>query len=243
MEGRSLLVSDLDGTLLGSDAGLTKFVQWYEPRRERLWLVYSSGRFADSIVESIATTALPTPRAIIGGVGTEIRLTAEQGLGSKTLDSWPQSWAPWNAESIRAAISIHKELTPQADEFQSSHKLSFFGYDLSPEFLELLQAQLASLGHRANLVYSSARDLDILPAKVDKGTAAVYLAGHWKIPAERVFVSGDSANDAAMFGHGFRGIVVGNGHSELQALTDPAVYKALGQYAYGVLEGLEYWQA
>jgi mannosylfructose-6-phosphate phosphatase len=204
-----------------------------------LLLVYSSGRFADSISESIEKTALPRPEAIIGGVGTEVRLF-ECGT---ILDLWPETFGPWDADSIRTAALVHKELDPQPEKFQSKYKISFYGYDLAPEFLHLLQLQLSGLGHRVNLVYSSDRDLDILPEKIDKGTAAAFLAGYWQIPVERVFVSGDSANDSAMFQHGFRGIVVGNGHPELKALHDPAVYKAAASYAFGVLEGLAYWQA
>jgi hydroxymethylpyrimidine pyrophosphatase-like HAD family hydrolase len=90
-------------------------------------------------------------------------------------------------------------------------------------------------------VYSSNRDLDVLPAGVDKGSAAAFLASHFGFQPRQVVVAGDTGNDASMFTHGFRGIVVGNAQAELKSLCSPDVYKSDGSYADGVLEGLEYW--
>ena len=238
MEGRNLLISDLDGTLLGCDKSLQEFAAWYADRQDSLWLVYSSGRFISSIRESIASTDLPAPAAIIGGVGTEIHLEAED----EPFAVWQETFVGWDPQAIQTAVGIHKELEPQPAEFQSPYKLSYYGYDLTPAFLGLLSDQLASLGHHVSLVYSSQRDLDLLPHGVDKGTSAKFLAKHWDIPVERVFVSGDSANDSSMFQHGFRGIVVGNAAPELKSLTEPSIYKSESSFAQGVLEGLKYWQ-
>ena len=44
-----------------------------------------------------------------------------------------------------------------------------------------------------------------------------------------------------MFEQGFRGIVVGNAHPELKALNGSDIYQAEGEFAWGVLEGLEHW--
>ena len=92
MEGRSLLVSDLDGTLLGDDEALARFAEWYEANRTNLGLVYATGHFFDSVVALVESTCLPEPDAIIGAVGTEITWYR----GSGPVEEWPSNTEDWN---------------------------------------------------------------------------------------------------------------------------------------------------
>lgn len=237
MEGRIALISDVDNTLLGGDDALRRFAAWASERRDRLHIAYASGRFVDSILESVAATDLPLPDAVIGGVGTQIRLVSED----RELGDWP-STAGWSAARARAIALSFAGVTMQPDELQSPFKVSCFAYEAA-ETLGPLAATLRAAGVAATLVYSSDRDLDILPASTNKGTAAVRLAEHWRLSRASVLVSGDSGNDLALFEHGFRGIVVANAHAELKRLDGPNVYHAKRPCAGGVLEGLERWLA
>lgn len=237
MERPYLFVSDIDHTLLGDDAALDQFAKWYHEHRDSLRLAYNSGRFRPSVEHSIAETALPSPDAIVGGVGTEIYLSAEK----HNLSGWPATGESWNLDVIWSVLRTHKELDPQPEEFQSRYKASCFGDDLPSEFIELLGEQLHALGQEVEIVYSSQLHLDVLPRDTNKGGATARLAAHWDIPPERVLVAGDSGNDLAMFQQGFLGIVVGNGHAELKALCGERVFVAERHHAAGVLEGLEYW--
>ncbi|MEX2092489.1 MAG: HAD family hydrolase [Pirellulales bacterium] len=233
----NLLVSDLDGTLLGDDRALDGFAVWHEQIKDRLRLVYSSGRFLDSIRESIDVFRLPEPDAIICGVGTEIH---EMATGKRLL-GWPRMTYNWNPHVVRTTCAAHRELQEQPQQLLSHYKVSFFGYDLDEAFLGQLACQLTDNGQEVSIVYSSNRDLDILPAETNKGAAAAFLARRWRIADEQVIVAGDSGNDLEMFRAGFRGIVVGNAQPELLRLSDPNVYHAAAPYAAGVLEGLQHW--
>lgn len=237
MERVNLLVSDLDGTLLGDERALVEFIGWYDRGKNHLRLVYSSGRFPESVRDSIDTHGLPEPDAIIGGVGTEIHdLTAR-----RRLIGWPPISYRWNPLIVRTTCALHEQLQEQPQHLLSHYKVSFYGYDLDESFLGHLAHELATAGQDVALVYSSNRDLDILPSDTNKGTAAAFLAERWRIEREQVIVAGDSGNDLEMFCQGFRGIVVGNAQPELKSLVDPGVYQAAGHYATGVVEGLEHW--
>ncbi len=237
MERVNLLISDLDGTLLGDDRALVTFTAWYDRVKSRLRLVYSSGRFPDSIRDSIEMYGLPEPDAIIGGVGTEIH---DWTVG-KRLIGWPPISYQWNPYIVRATCALHDELEEQPQHLVSQYKVSYYGYHLDLAFLGHLAHELTAASQDAAIVYSSNRDLDILPANTNKGAAAAFLADRWRFERQHVIVAGDSGNDREMFCQGFRGIVVGNAQPELKSLDDPGVYQATGHYATGVVEGLRHW--
>lgn len=237
MERVNLLVSDLDGTLLGDERALERFAGWYDQVKDRVRLAYSSGRFLDSIRASIDDGRLPEPDAIIGGVGTEIFDVA----AGRRFIGWPPITYGWNPYVVRATCALHGELEEQPQHLVSYYKVSYYGYELDEAFLSRLAEELAAAGQDVTIVYSSRRDLDILPGDTSKGAAAAFLAERWRIERERVIVAGDSGNDSDMFCQGFRGIVVGNAQAELRSLRHPSVYHATAHYAAGVVEGLEHW--
>jgi hydroxymethylpyrimidine pyrophosphatase-like HAD family hydrolase len=90
------------------------------------------------------------------------------------------------------------------------------------------------------VIYSSSRDLDVLPMKANKGNALTWLCGHLGLGVDEVVVAGDTGNDSSMLLlSGVRGIVPGNAEPELiQCLDGADAYRATGLCARGVLEGL-----
>ncbi len=240
MERTVLLVSDVDDTLIGDDAALIDLAAWLAPRRTWLRLAYASGRFFESVAESVGETALPPPDAVIGGVGTEIRAFPQGTLLACAGVDPPPHWDP---ERVRATVAAVDGAALQPSVFQSARKISFFLRDAAPETLAEIARRLQAAGMDADMVYSSRRDLDILPRGVHKGSAARALADAWGLAPEAVLVAGDSGNDLSMFQMGFRGIVVANAHPELRTLRGPRVFQASASFAGGVLEGLQHWLA
>ncbi len=91
------------------------------------------------------------------------------------------------------------------------------------------------------MVYSSSRDLDILPRAATKGGALHWLCDQLNIPLTDVVVAGDTGNDSSMFDlAGVNGIVVRNAQPELLEATigHDHVYHARQIMADGVVEGL-----
>lgn len=233
-----MVVSDLDGTLLGNPEATDRFIRWWgqwgAPRR----LVYASGRFFGSVVASIEEANLPAPDAIISDVGTDVRLYPS---GTQMVEWTSRWWTTWQIEEVEALLNSELKLEPQPSHCQSAYKRSYFVRNADPGWIHKTQLRLRERRVAAELVYSSNRDLDVLPAGANKGTAVEFLAQKWRIPRTRVLVAGDSGNDLSMFMQGFRGIVVSNAQAELAGVLSPNIYRSSQPFADGVIEGLDYW--
>ncbi|MEO0588249.1 MAG: HAD-IIB family hydrolase [Planctomycetota bacterium] len=241
-----LLISDVDHTVLGAADSTRRLAAFVEDHRDTLATCFSSGRFCASILESVRTTALPMPDIVTGGVGTEIQPARDSPL-AEAVRAAAESWADklnhrWDPAAARGVARAIDPITTQPDEFQSPFKQSFFWHNASAQALDDLRQALDDAGLDAKVVYSSNRDLDLLPTAADKGNAAAHLAQHLGYAPDRVLVAGDSGNDAALFQHGFRGIVVQNALPELKAAA-PHAYHATAPEGDGVIEGIQHhWQ-
>lgn len=236
MEIRTLLVCDLDGTLLGDDTALMRFYVWRVAQGPRVVLAYASGRFCASMTASVQDTILPEPDYLIGGVGTQLR----RFRGCEAVGAWEtSSTGSWNGAQVRDLLSAHPRLRPQPDLFQSEHKVSYFWHNAKSEELAEVVQTLKAEGILADVIYSSSRDVDVVPQNVNKGSAAGYLAKH--LGVDRVIACGDTGNDAALFSQGFCGVVVANALPELRALCSDQVYLSPRSHADGVLDGIRHW--
>ncbi|MFE9581896.1 trehalose-6-phosphate synthase [Nocardia sp. NPDC006044] len=213
--GEKVLVTDLDGTLLGgSDADRLRLRNALT-RHPEVTVVFATGRGLDSVREVLRDPLVPQPRWIIADVGASVvdgaDLTPVATLQARLRAGWP------GAAVVRAALRRFPALTYQEGVAQDG-RCSFL---LPPTGLtrELLDAVVA-LG--CSWQYSADTYFDVLPAPADKGHALVALAADRGWSMGRVLVAGDSGNDRSMFGRGAHGVIVGNAESALLAAVPPA---------------------
>lgn len=239
MTVRILLVSDLDDTILGDEAALERFAEFCRTLGNKLALVYASGRFHETILRDVQNSSLPEPLATIGGVGSEIRSFP----GGELNQHWVERISPhWSAQTVREVLADEPSLELQEESAQGDFKVSYYFKDASQEQIDQLQARLTEAGLKTSLIYSSQRDLDVLPQGVNKGSAAAFIAKDLGFERERTLAAGNSGNDSKLFEHEFYGIIVSNAHDELkQYASDPQVYLSPHARADGVRDGIQHW--
>lgn len=236
MDSGSVLVTDIDGTLLGDVAALERFAAWHAANRASYRLVYATGRHRESLQRIIAATALPVPDAAITAVGTEIH-----DQSGRRWPGWSERFDGFEADVVRLALRPFAWLALQPDDAQTWLKASYNARDLIDAQFAEIRAALVDAGQDARIVYSANLHLDVLPAAAGKGNAAGFLANAWGTSPDEVMVFGDTGNDLDLFRNGFRGTVVRNALPELIDAIDDDVYRSPLSFAAGVLDGIFYW--
>ncbi len=238
---RSLLITDLDNTLVGNLEALNllndRFIKARQQRE--ILLVYSTGRSLMSYRHLCTITPLLAPDVLITAVGTEIYRSG--------LEPFDAAWSAqlqqnWDRSLVQQVAAQFKALKPQSDPEQRPFKVSYFlNAVVAPQVMAELSAALQSKGLSCQLIYSGGKDLDILPQGADKGKAMQFVQTQYEIGDAHTVACGDSGNDIALFGNN-RGIIVGNAQPELLHWhrQNPAShrYLATAHYAAGILEGL-----
>lgn len=230
-----VLATDLDGTFLGGSlSNRQKLYDWLRLRRERIKLIFVTGRDPAFIADLCASGEIPAPEYVIGDVGTTIaRFTNGTVQPIAALEApIVRTWRG-KADLVRARLHDIRGLWLQETPFR--HRLSY-QYDerFDPETLSVLD------GAGVDILISHGCFVDILPQGVSKGPSLLRLIAHLGLPAQRVLVAGDTLNDLSMFQTGLHGAVVGGAEADLLDATRhlPRAYRCRFEGAGGILEAI-----
>ncbi len=230
-----VLVTDLDGTLLGGDDTDRRRLRAALDRHPEVTVVFATGRSLPSVEQILRTDPLlPRPRWIIADVGASVidgadrsRVTA---LENRLRRGWP------GQQRVRARLARFSELVHQ-DGIVQEGRCSFF---LRPErFSDEITDAVRELG--CGWTYSADRYFDVLPEAASKGHALALLAREHQWPLASVLVAGDSLNDLSLFELGAHGVVMSDAEPALrERVADrDGVHLADRPGAAGILAALE----
>ncbi|REK91823.1 glucosylglycerol-phosphate synthase [Streptomyces inhibens] len=205
-----VLVTDLDGTLLGGDSTDRRRLRQALDRHPEVTVVFATGRSLPSIERILRQDPLvPSPRWIIADVGASVIDGTDRShvdiLQNQLRHGWP------GQQRVRERLSRFPELVYQ-DGVAQEGRCSFF---LRPEQLsEELTDAVRELG--CGWTYSADRYFDVLPAPASKGNALALLARKHQWPMDSVLVAGDSLNDLSLFQLGAHGVIMSNAEPALR---------------------------
>lgn len=232
-----ILATDLDGTFLGgSDRQRTEFYEYIESHRDRMLLVFVTGRDLEAIDRMRQEMGFPRPDYIIGDVGTTI-VEGKTFEPIFTVQDWVSSI--WNDANDRVKEMLADEPGITLQPVNPERRVSYY---YQPDELQESTVQKI-LDAEFDCILSAEKYLDVMPKGVAKGSTLLRLIEALNLDAEHVIPAGDSLNDYSLFQTGLKSIAVGNSEPKLvdKIKTMPNVYHSPEAGAAGIWDGLKYY--
>lgn len=227
---RYLLATDLDGTFVGDEEGLRELLDYYDSLSDRVALAYVTGRHRASAMKLIREERLPVPDILITDVGASIYSGPDLAEDLGWTNRMTENWDPQGVRRVAEGIPDLRQ-----QDLPDTKRVSFFAGGAEPA--EKLMEALSSEGIPHTFVFSSGRDVDILPEGGGKGEALRYVIGKFEEADARILVAGDSGNDLDMLMLGYPSVIVSNARPELlEAEGHDALFRATRPCAGGILE-------
>lgn len=230
------LATDLDGTFLGgTDADRAALYDAIAARRDRMGLIFVTGRDPAFIEGLCADGFVPWPDYVVGDVGTTIAAMTDRRVAPiPELEGWiAEAWGD-RGPAVRAALDGAAGLTLQPEPFR--HRVS---YDWDPDAYDgAAERIVADMG--LDHLISANRFFDVLPKGVSKGPSLVRLVDWLGLPRDAVLAAGDTLNDLSMLEIGLPAVAVGGSEAPLLARLKGRrhVHLAEGVGAAGITEAI-----
>ena len=227
-----LLVCDLDDTLTGDKDGIKAFNELVLSEKKKFYLVYSSGRFKNSMMSLLERERLIQPDAIISNVGTEIYYAPNWNIDKEWEVIIGKNWT----KTKERMFLLLDKFDLQLQSYEKRFVIPYFVENgaIVEEIKKTLQ------GLEVKIVWTKNQCLDIIPKNAGKGNAAKFISNKLSLP---IISCGDSENDVDMLEKSKYGILVGNASNNLKKkLSNHSnIYIAKSSYAKGVIEGLKFY--
>ncbi|HLJ65022.1 MAG TPA: Cof-type HAD-IIB family hydrolase, partial [Stellaceae bacterium] len=237
----SLLIADVDGTLLTEDKVLTDRARDAVHRLHAAGIAFAitSGRPPRGMAMLVEPLALRTPIAGFNGgifVTPDMRVVEQHVLGPAAsrralevldahgLDAWVYSGEDWFIRDPHAPHVAREQWTVKfapviADDFTTvlDRAVKIVGVSDDRARMEAADADAAAeLKGEASVARSQPYYLDITHPDADKGKVVTALARLLSIPEAAIATIGDMPNDILMFRRSGLSIAMGNASAEVQ---------------------------
>lgn len=246
------IATDLDRTLFpngkaeyeeGSMEEFSKLI-----KKNKLYLIYITGRYKSLVDEGIKEHEAPTPDYIVCNVGTEIYEKSKEEfiLDREWKKHIKKDWKGYDSKKVKEILKEVRGIQEQEDIKQSDVKQSYYIKEKNKETIEEINNRLKKSGLESEVVYSYDTEdevglIDILPKSSTKLGALNYLSEKIKLDKDNIIYSGDSGNDYLPLTAGFKGILVNNAPLELKEELKEKVYISNKNYVAGIIEGAKHY--
>jgi Cof subfamily protein (haloacid dehalogenase superfamily) len=238
----SLVLSDVDGTLVTEDKVLTERAQAAVRRLHDAGIGFAitSGRPPLGMAMLFDALQLITPIAGFNGglfvkrdlsileqktLPADVAATAIELIGEHGLDAWVYRGNDW---LITKAVAPHVAREAWTVKFQPKVVADFAGklndaakiVGISDDHDKVQRCEVdaqAAFGQRATANRSQPYYLDITHKDANKGAVVEYLSHHMEVPAAEIATIGDQPNDVLMFKRSGFSIAMGNASDQVKA--------------------------
>ncbi len=231
-----ILATDLDGTFLEGDQQTKHF--FYNQLlqlRERILLIYVTGRPVEIVKQFCKHGYLPVPHFVLGDHGTHV----VDGNFNPVDPIQDPIIKKWNNGNLLLKELLCDEMGLELQPLDPPYRVAYY-YD--QRFLQnttLLKIKEAGF----DAILSCDMYLDIVPRDVNKGSTLLKLLDYLEIHHDLAITCGDSLNDLSLFETGLDSIAVGNSETKLITAIKSLdnVYHSEFPGLLGIMDGLRFF--